>query len=50
MVIKIKKSSKNDKNWLNKNIYVRIKTRKQKGVSLHDKKRGIKKLVTNGDV
>ena len=27
-------------------IYVRIKTRKQKGVSLHEKKRGIKKLVT----
>lgn len=27
MAIKIKKSSKNNKNWLNKNIYVRIKTR-----------------------
>ena len=27
-------------------IYVKIKTRKQKGVSLHEKKRGIKKLVT----
>ena len=38
MVIKIKKSSINNKNWLNKNIYVRIKTRKKKGVSLREKK------------
>ena len=38
MVIKIKKSSKYNKNWLNKNIYVRIKSRKQKGVSLREKK------------
>ena len=38
MVITIKKSSINNKNWLNKNIYVRIKTRKQKGFSLREKK------------
>lgn len=38
MVIKNKKSSKNNKKWLNKNIYVRIKSRKQKGVSLREKK------------
>lgn len=38
MVIKIKKVQKTIKNWLNKNIYVRIKSRKQKGVSLREKK------------
>lgn len=38
MVIKIKKVQKTIKNWLNKNIYVRIKSRKQKGFSLREKK------------
>lgn len=46
MVIIRKKSSKYNKNTRLNNIYVKIKTRKQKGVSLHEKKRGIKKLVT----
>ena len=45
MVIKIKKSSKYNKNWLNKNIYVRIKTKKQKAVSRMKKDRGIQKLA-----
>ena len=45
MAIKIKKSSINNKKWLNKNIYVRIKTRKQKGVSQMKKNRGIQKLA-----